>query len=73
MRHSMPENDSAEEFGRLVREHESRLYGYVFGIHPNRADVEDILQETTRSRIFRQIESLRQNPCQQHANERPRK
>jgi RNA polymerase sigma-70 factor (ECF subfamily) len=38
--------DRTEQFVRLLAQHQRRVYSYILTLLPNRADAEDVLQET---------------------------
>jgi RNA polymerase sigma-70 factor (ECF subfamily) len=42
----MPLQPEGHDFGRLLIQHQQRIYGYIRSLVGNRADAEDILQET---------------------------
>jgi RNA polymerase sigma-70 factor (ECF subfamily) len=44
---SPPETDKSKQFLRLFLRNERRLYGYILTLLPNRADADDVLQETS--------------------------
>lgn len=43
----MPNADQVEQFVRLFSAHQKQLHSYIVAIVPNRADADDILQETS--------------------------
>lgn len=40
-------NNDVEEFVRLLLAHERRIFAYILSLVPNRADADDLLQETS--------------------------
>jgi RNA polymerase sigma-70 factor, ECF subfamily len=52
-------SDSADrDFGRLLMEHRTRIYGYIRSLVVHRADAEDLLQETA-SVLWRKFDDFR--------------
>lgn len=48
-------NDRTEEFLRLLGRHDHALYAYIFALSHNRADADDLAQET-RVRLWQQFD-----------------
>jgi RNA polymerase sigma-70 factor, ECF subfamily len=51
-------NDRTEEFLRLLGQHDHALYAYIFALSHNRADADDLAQET-RIRLWQQFDKYR--------------
>ncbi len=46
-RDANPQLDRSKQLMLLMTQHQRRLFGYIYTLVPNRADAEDILQETS--------------------------
>jgi RNA polymerase sigma-70 factor (ECF subfamily) len=42
----MPQTTESHDFGKLLIQYQPRIYGFIRSLVPNRADAEDLLQET---------------------------
>jgi RNA polymerase sigma-70 factor, ECF subfamily len=51
-------SDRVEEFTRLLATHQSRIYSYIYTILPNRADADEVFQETCVV-LWRKFEGFR--------------
>ncbi len=53
----MPQTSESHDFGKLLIQYQPRIYGFIRSLVPNRADAEDLLQETA-SVLWRKFEEF---------------